>query len=250
MRRRVVALAVCAALVAPMLAGPAAAGGRFPPRRGFGAHAARAVPGGARAAPDVRPKSAFGSPGGFPFRDWEHYPRRTDVVPSGHHARRHAHAGRFPHTVFLYTPATLYGLPADPPAPVVDVSTVVHASPIVYVSPTVVVATPPPSAVAPAAEPLPPLPTVVEHPTGRYELRGDGVTTPYVWVWIPNPPPGPPVAPTPTSGEPRAGSATANRSQIYRWTDDEGTISWTNRPESIPEAHRPRARGPGEIARP
>ena len=36
-------------------------------------------------------------------------------------------------------------------------------------------------------------PTVVQFATGRYELRGDGVSTPYRWVWIPNPlapPPG------------------------------------------------------------
>ena len=216
MRRQLVAVAACAALLAPMLAAPAVAGGRLLPHRGIGAHAVRTVPG-ARVAPDVRPKSAFGSPGGFPFRDWEHYPRRTVVVPSGHRARRHAHAGRLPHTVFLYTPAALYGFPAEPPAPVVDVSPVIHASPIVYVSPTVVV--------APAVEPpppLPPQPTIVEHPTGRYELRGDGVTTPYVWVWIPNPPPGPPAAPAPSSGEPPAGSVPASRSQVYRWTDDEG----------------------------
>ena len=34
-------------------------------------------------------------------------------------------------------------------------------------------------------------PSVIEFPTGRYELRGDGISTPYVWVWIPNPPPPP-----------------------------------------------------------
>jgi hypothetical protein len=39
-------------------------------------------------------------------------------------------------------------------------------------------------------------PGVIEYPSGRYELRGDGTTTPYVWVWIPNPPSTPPdVAP-------------------------------------------------------
>jgi hypothetical protein len=27
---------------------------------------------------------------------------------------------------------------------------------------------------------------VVHYPHGRYELRGDGVSVPYVWVWIPN----------------------------------------------------------------
>jgi hypothetical protein len=27
---------------------------------------------------------------------------------------------------------------------------------------------------------------VVQYPHGRYELRGDGVSVPYVWVWIPS----------------------------------------------------------------
>jgi hypothetical protein len=39
---------------------------------------------------------------------------------------------------------------------------------------------------------VPATPTAVVYPTGRYELRGDGVTTPYHWVWIPTPPPPPP----------------------------------------------------------
>ena len=30
-----------------------------------------------------------------------------------------------------------------------------------------------------------PTATVVPYPTGRYELRGDGVSVPYYWVWIP-----------------------------------------------------------------
>jgi len=37
-------------------------------------------------------------------------------------------------------------------------------------------------------------PTVVEYPHGRYELRGDGIKTPYQWVWIPKAPPPPPAA--------------------------------------------------------
>ena len=93
------------------------------------------------------------------------------------------------------------------------------------------------------------VPNVVEHPTGRYELRGDGTTTPYTWVWIPNPPAGPPDAPIPPPGGPAADSPrTSTRSATYRWTDNEGTTFWTNRPESSPDAHRSRARGPGGIA--
>src|SRR5438876_5016497 len=67
---------------------------------------------------------------------------------------------------------------------------------VIYASPPVAYSAPPTSydsppivgnvAVAPAPAPMP---TVVQYPEGRYELRGDGVTTAYTWVWIPNPPP-------------------------------------------------------------
>ena len=45
-----------------------------------------------------------------------------------------------------------------------------------------------------------PAPTVaiVQYPTGYYQLHGNGITTPYYWVWIPAmspPPPPPPPAP-------------------------------------------------------
>ena len=42
--------------------------------------------------------------------------------------------------------------------------------------------------VAPSPAPAPPGPSIVEFSTGRYELRGDGLTAPYTWVWVPNPP--------------------------------------------------------------
>jgi hypothetical protein len=35
-------------------------------------------------------------------------------------------------------------------------------------------------------------PAEVVHPHGRYVLTGDGVNTPYRWLWIPNPPSAPP----------------------------------------------------------
>jgi hypothetical protein len=233
-----------------VLSAPAAAGARFSPQRGLGAHAPRNVPVSAPPAPQLYAKTAFGSPGGFPFKGWESYHQRPVVVGSGHPKARHSHAGRFPRAVFLYTPAALYGSPVEAPATVVNVAPVIHATPIVYVVPTVVVPEPAPVPAAPAVEPLPPLPSVVEHPTGRYELRGDGVTTPYVWVWVPNPPPDPPAVPTPSSGGLPAGSVQVPRSQLYQWTDDAGTTVWTNRPEAIPAAHRSRAGGPGETARP
>src|SRR3989454_9783710 len=63
--------------------------------------------------------------------------------------------------------------------------TVASAPPAIESSPPGVYAHPPPS-VSVALSPLP-TPTVIEYPTGWYQLRGDGVTTPYAWVWIPKP---------------------------------------------------------------
>jgi len=49
-----------------------------------------------------------------------------------------------------------------------------------------------------------PVPSVIEFPTGRYELEGDGTEARYRWVWIPKPQPGPPsAAPTPPLPEPK-----------------------------------------------
>lgn len=56
---------------------------------------------------------------------------------------------------------------------------------------------------APAAAPAPTqqYANVVQYPHGRYELRGDGISTAYRWVWIPNPPPPPPAAPPPAKDQ-------------------------------------------------
>ena len=83
---------------------------------------------------------------------------------------------------------------------------IVVAPPAVYAAP--VYQAPPPVAYAPApvysapvyAQPasVPPAPArqqVVQYSTGRYVLQGDGVVAPYRWVWIPNPPAGPPPHP-------------------------------------------------------
>jgi hypothetical protein len=45
--------------------------------------------------------------------------------------------------------------------------------------------------------PAPTYPTVVQYANGRYELHGDGIYTPYQWVWIPNAPLLPPMPPPP-----------------------------------------------------
>lgn len=84
----------------------------------------------------------------------------------------------------LFVPRAVYATPVVVPQPVVY-----YPYPTVYTVPTQVVA-------------VAPMPTVVLYPHGRYELRGDGVTTPYHWVWIPNPPPPPPPVAPPSSKTP------------------------------------------------
>jgi len=99
-----------------------------------------------------------------------------------------------------------------------------------------------------AYAPPPPSPTsrVVEFPGGRYELRGDGVYTPYSWVWIPNPPvapppPAPPTAPPALLPEPTAPRAAPATLAVYRWTNEQGVTAWTDNPETIPVRYRGQA---------
>jgi len=40
-----------------------------------------------------------------------------------------------------------------------------------------------------------PTETIVEYPTGTYQLHGNGITVPYYWVWLPAMSPPPPPAP-------------------------------------------------------
>lgn len=69
----------------------------------------------------------------------------------------------------------------------------VYATPVYVAAPPYQVIYPtPPSLVVVRPLSPPPFPTVIQYPHGRYELRGDGVTTAYQWVWIPNPPLPPP----------------------------------------------------------
>jgi hypothetical protein len=78
---------------------------------------------------------------------------------------------------------------------------------------------------------LPPMPSVVPYPNGRYVLTGDGVT-PYKWVWIPNPPTAPPTASQP------AEAATSHSARLYRWVDDQGVVHLTQGRDSVPERYR------------
>ena len=104
---------------------------------------------------------------------------------------------------------------------------------------------------APVAVPVPavmPMPTLIEYPTGWYQLRGDGVTVPYVWVWIPKPPsppstappPVPPMEAPPEPSEPHQRSS-APHTDLYRWVDDEDVSHWTDRLDRVPDRFRSRA---------
>jgi hypothetical protein len=75
-----------------------------------------------------------------------------------------------------------------PPAPVY------HAPPV-YSSPPPVYSAPAAYARPANAAPVSTQSRVILYPHGRYVLQGDGVVTAYRWVWIPNPPVGPPPPP-------------------------------------------------------
>jgi hypothetical protein len=114
-----------------------------------------------------------------------------------------------------------------------------------YAPAPVVVSTPP--VVLPP--PAPPTPTTIEYATGWYQLRGDGVILPYTWVWVPKPPPPPVIVPepvplpTPPPAAPSPSSETppAPRSEAYRWTDEGGVTTWTNRLDRVPRRYRDQA---------
>ena len=113
----------------------------------------------------------------------------------------------------------LYAPPAYEPQPVYVPAPPTYAPPVSY---------------APA-----PTETVVEFPNGRYELRGDGVTTPYRWVWVPNPPAAAPSGSAPDPA-PRATVAPAptRPMEFFRWTDEAGVVHLTDRLDKVPEAYR------------
>jgi hypothetical protein len=196
-------------------------------------------PRGSAAQPEFRPPTAFGSPGGFPFM--ARVDRRVPRVIDRRIARP-VFFPAFPVTSFWWGPSVPYAMPNDVAPPVTNVAPVTYVSPTVYVSVPAVAAAP----ASIAAPPAPPsAPSVVEYATGRYELRGDGAGTPYTWVWIPNPPPGPPTA---QPEVPASVASSMSRSQVYRWTDNQGTEFWTNRLEKVPEAYRSGVGGQAQLA--
>ena len=143
----------------------------------------------------------------------------------------------------FYGDSSLYGAPGAYGAGAYGAPAAIYN---VY-SPVLEINNAPPGAYGAPAPPVgdavsaPAPPAVVEYASGRYELRGDGMTAPYTWVWIPNPPPGPPGAPPtggPASGEP----STSRHGQIYRWTDDQGVMHMTDRWDAVPPQYRTQAK--------
>ena len=98
----------------------------------------------------------------------------------------------------MYYPATYYAPANYPPA---------SLPPAPYA---------PPASGSISVPPVPPAATVVSFPGGRYELRGDGITAPYQWVWVPNSPPVPPPPPTAPPAAAPEGVPGAARRQAAR----------------------------------
>jgi hypothetical protein len=140
---------------------------------------------------------------------------------------------------FVYSSPVVYSSPivyAAPPPAYYPPPTSYYGPPPAYASP------PPPTYAPPAPQPL--LQQDIEliqrdvvFPTGRYVLRGDGINTPYTWVWIPNPPTAPPGGAAPSGSR----SRDAERS-IYAWTDGNGVTTWTDRLSQVPPEYRATAR--------
>lgn len=205
MRKGPIAWAVALTLLAGVVLGPAAA---FAQRAG-----GRTGGGGGMAGPPTgsRPSAhRHGAPNSFAPRSFFHRPFGPIV-------------GYGP---LSYGGLSYYGAPSyyDP--------SLVYAPPVMYA---------PPTGGTVSFAPSPPMPSVIEYPTGRYELRGDGITAPYRWVWIPNPPPAPPAAPppadAPASPAPPA-SGPARPTTVYRWTDEQGVLHLTDRRDTIPARYR------------
>jgi hypothetical protein len=187
-------------------------------------------------APEI--SEADGRRGGHGFRNSgrHHHHHRGH---GHHHHRFHNHRPFFP--VFV-SPSVVVA------SPVVVAPAPVYAAPPVYAPAPAYAAPPyfgPPAAYA--APPAPPVPRVVEYPGGRYELRGDGVTSPYTWVWIPDPPAAPPPPPAPAAPPAAAPEpslslrAVLPRSTTYRWTDESGVTTWTDSLEKVPARFRAQA---------
>jgi len=151
-------------------------------------------------------------------RDGQH-----DGHRDGHRGNRHPrHHHRFPGSTILspfgFFPGVVYAAPSYSPPPA-----------FAYAPPSL----------------EPPLVRVVYYSTGRYVLYGDGMTSAYQWVWIPNAPPAPPpppdappAPPAPPSATPEPQQAPSSPRELWTWADEHGTTHWTDRRDNIPERYR------------
>jgi hypothetical protein len=181
------------------------------------AHGPRGVSSGARGVHRrfTGQKSVFPQPVD-PWKFW-------GVSPKHHNGDRHFGFTPFGGTSsFIGTPSVIVTTP--PPAPIV-----IEIAPFVFAHPPMA---------APIALPAPatlPTTTLIDHPDGWYQLRGDGAMTPYQWVWIPKPPE------PPASAAPSAPVVRDPRGPAYQWTDDKGVTTWTNKLERVPKRFRDQA---------
>ena len=169
------------------------------------------------------------------------------IVPHGFFTPPPPSPNFFPGKFFPQRPIA-FGVTAPPVVYVLPPGS--SESPVYYdapVEPSVVydppaLYTPPVAAALPSAPAPLPMPNAVQYPTGRYELRGDGLTTPYTWVWIPNPPPPPPTGPPEVGALSPPDPSPAAHTRLYRWTDEQGILHLTDRPEAVPEPLRTQAK--------
>jgi hypothetical protein len=221
MRRALAVVTVSAILLGPIAIAPADAGGGLGGSRGFSSR------GGFQG---FNPGGGFQgfNPGGFQgFNPGD----ARSVVPLQFSKRGRAAGGYLVGgyaAPFYYGDQLLYDTTAYAPPPV-------YTAPPVYVPVVVPIAT----TAVPAA---PARPGVIEFPEGRYELRGDGVTTPYSWVWIPNPPSAPPPYSSPPTAPSTGDRSPVRRSQLYRWVDEQGVMHLTDNAETVPEQFRKEAK--------
>ncbi len=136
-------------------------------------------------------------------------------------------------------PSPYYGYPSPYPGPY-DAPSYYPSQATYDVAPAY--APPQVRAIPPAPPAAPPMPDVVEFSTGRYERRGDGIGTPYTWVWIPNPPAAPP--PQADPGDTSTSPARPNPGRLFRWTDDAGVVHLTNLWQEVPPQYRRQAKHP------
>lgn len=92
----------------------------------------------------------------------------------------------------------------------------------------------------------PATPQEICYPNGCYRLQGDGVTTAYRWLWVPAPPPPPPPPPAgpPPESAPEPSSAPPPlQGVLYRWTDEQGVVHWTQGWDAVPARYRSQVKG-------